>query len=607
MIHIEEYIVQTNLSKRTIYNYIKTGKLKTTKLNGRTYIISDGNDTRMIIKKNVNRNVKQIKQSINDIILYEGPRDKVAAVKKIEQIINCWKAQGVIIKGYSAKSVYRKIKDRKTERKTRVDKFSVRNELLNKIFPKVRNFASNLYMLDAEGSLNNVVDLIYEYAKRNEDYFEVAAIPKPTLYRQLLLDFKQSGYETLHQYFNHYNQFKNTLPRVTGAFTDDIEFMDYIAGDDHKADVASVYVYDNMLKKVVKKQVKIWGWDEPVTMKTWIYCKVGDITAEDLILSLIPVIMEVGLPKKGLLIDNGIGRSEIFKEFWKKLTGSIPHYSGAYEPTNKATTELKHSLWKSEFDSFQKNFVSPHKEDGRHSGPALSPEEADMFFEDYKSKLNNYITGYYLERVRTRTIKGKTEKISIKDYFDRCWTKHQEIEVTPQQIRYALSISQVKTYSNGIKIGKESYIPIEPLPISYNNKSFTVLTNPFDSSEIDVYALDDILDRNSGEFFEKGSYITTLYNTRLHPEKRKIVIEYQNKIKKNLKLVAQQITAVKELDKALPDTVAPNSEIIKQREEAIKQTTTILHQTINKLPTSTQSLELACDEEEYSLTIESED
>ena len=95
MIHIDEYIQQSNDSRATLYRRIQSGELLTTKVNGKTYVITSGiqQAAQSSIIKNLKQNIKEIKQQLDDIILYEGQKDKAAAVKKIEQITTYWRTQ----------------------------------------------------------------------------------------------------------------------------------------------------------------------------------------------------------------------------------------------------------------------------------------------------------------------------------------------------------------------------------------------------------------------------------------------------------------------------------------------------------------------------------
>jgi hypothetical protein len=615
MLSLDEYLSKTNTSRRTFFNHRDAGKILTIKVNGKLFIL-DKSESLNLSNKQRRQIIAAFKERLDEMIQTADPMNKAAMVKRIESLVATLKAHGIVIKGYNKKSIYRKIHLAKLygklQRKTRSDKFSIRNELLNSSFQKIKELAAAVYFRNAQPNLNLTVDLILEHAKRNEKYYEIAAIPKSSLYRQLSLDFEQSGFKTLHQYMNHYNKFSQTLPTVTGAFTDDIKFMQFICGDDHKCDVAAVKVYNKLTGKVEEKQVKIWFWNEAKTMYPlgWVI-KVGDFTTHDLITSLIDVLFQYGLPTDNILIDNGIGRSEEFKNFWRKIALKEPNYSAAYTPTNKATIERTFGIFKSEFDSFQKNYVSPHKEDARHTTAALSPEAAELFFDEYKKKLEAYIMGFFIERPRIRIIEGKRRRINIKDYFNGLLLTHRKQEVLPQQVRYALSSTQVKTYQNGIKLGTEFYHSADILPVSFNGQEFIVFTNPNDDSEIDLYALNDILIRETGEFYQKNSYITTLYNTRMTADKKSLVMQQRKKINKLLKKMSEEITALQQIEHPLPDTVTPNGELLKERDELQKRNQSLLRERISTLPTG--ALPLATNDErnpeeeehEYSLTYDS--
>ncbi|GMU99347.1 MAG: hypothetical protein AMXMBFR51_20820 [Ignavibacteriota bacterium] len=545
----------------------------------------------------------------------ETIKNVLIMVKHYEDVLK------IKLRGYNYKSICEKIKgNRPIYRKERGDKGSIRNQVVAENFAKILELVSFYYFKDAEGKLNTAIDLALAYAKRNENYYELTTLKnyKSTLRRQLSLHFRESGYQTIHDYLNHYNRFKNSLPRVTGAFTDDIKFMSRIYGDDHKADVASVWVYDDIKKEVVQRQVMIWSWDEPVTMKTWVYCKAGALNVDDLIQSVIPVILEVGLPREGFVTDNGIAKSEKWKRFISRLyeaTGLATNgyrFSPAYEPTSKATTELKHMIWKREFDAYQRNYVAPNKEQGRHTGNALSPEEADMFFEDYKRKFEAYITGFYLERERSRNIGGKKVRISIKDYFDKFWQDYEPIYPTPQQIRWALSETKIVTYNNSITINKEQYTDrSDSCPVSFNGQRFIVLYNPYDLQEVDLYALRSFTDRITGVYYQEGSYITTLYNTRINTDKIGTVKRLQKDIRKNIKQLSVSVTALQELENGMPDEVSGNGEVIERRKTYRKQAEITIKQKIINLPKTQQPLqesEVSNEPEaEYNLTITEEE
>ncbi len=624
MIHIEEYIQQSNLSRRTIERYIQAGELLSIKLNGKTFILKD-DQLAGLKAKSRKQIISSVKDQLNVMLTeaHNNPALKSETIKNIEKVILSWSLHNIIIKGYDKKSCYRKINDLgKIERKTRSDKFSIRNEVLSANMPKLRPLAAYIYKKNAQGNLSIICDLIKFHAKNDEEYYEFANVPKATLYRQLTLDFKQSGFKSVHQYFNHHNLWAKTLPTVTGAFTDDINFFDYIAGDDHKADVASVYVYDEASGKTILKQVKIWLWVEVRTMMPlgWII-KTGDINSRDLELSLAEVFLRWGLPKKQILIDNGIGRSAEFQAFVNKIYAGMRegrgkiHYSAAYTPTNKATMERSFGLIKNELDVFQKNFVGPNKEtESRHSTKALSPESADLFIEDYKRKLEQYLTGFFIERERLRVINGDKTRISIKSYFDNLYKSYEPSPIAAKDIRYALSQTDEKVYRGSIKFKGSEYLPIESLPLSFHGQRFRILYYPNDLSEIDIYALDDMLDRQTGLLIQKNNFIATFISTRTREDRREAVLKARKHLEKDIKELSEDYTSLMSLEgklfeSSMPDMVANNGKILEQRETTKKAAKIAIKTSLQKLPGQNLTIENrpAADLQETSLTIEDSD
>ncbi len=609
MIQVEEYIQNAGVTRMTIFRHINSGKIPSVKLYGRRYIITEVASLSAKEKKSI---IKSVRAECDALIECADLNDKPATVKQVCDKINYWSAQGIAIKGYNPKSVYRKIGKAKAngtlQRRTRADKGTIKNNLLAQNFNRIAELAAKVYFQNAQPNLNLTVDLIQQFAKEHEEYYELAAISRHTLYRQLSQHIKESGKKTLHEFLNRYNKFKKTLPNVRGAFTDDIGFMDYIVIDDHKHDVATVKVYNELTGKVEEKQVQSWECSEAKTMKPlgWL-TKTGEFTAKDLIQLVSQVVMQYGLPQVNIMVDNGLGRSEEFKNFWRKLSSKEPHYSIAYSPNGKATRERAFRIEKDEFDAFQKNYVSPHKEDSRHTTAALSAESGELFFDEYKQQFESYLTGWFQER--PRKLNGRSQRISIKEYFNQFWQQYEKQEVTAQQLRWAISKAEVKKFNNAIKIGRDEFIPPSPLPVSFNGQSFIVLSNPFDKTEIDLYALKYTVDRIYGEVWEKNQFIGTLYNTRLHPEKRALIAKLNKSINKNLRKMAGDIAAKKHLVNPRPDTVGTNGELLLERAKFMKQTENALKNTINTLPSElliTQRDETETpnesQSEEYSLT-----
>lgn len=554
------------------------------------------------------------KQYLDELILTADPQNKQATVLIIENYVRTQRRSGIIIKGYNRKSIYRKINKARAEgrlqRKTRRDKGLIRHQTLSTNFDKIQQLAVQTYMQHAQGSLSLIVDLIIHFAREHEEYYEIAGISRSTLYRQLRAAFIRNGFRNMHQFVNHYNKWKATLPTVTGAFTDDIQFMQYISGDDHKCDVAGVLYFNEHTGKVEQKQIKIWFWNEAKTMYPlgWVI-KVGDFTAEDLIRSLSQVVYQYGLPLDNVLIDNGIGRSDEFRQFWIRLAQKEPHFSAAYTPTNKATIELGFGIFKREFDSFQTNFVSPHKEDGRHPTAALSAPAADLLAKEYIRKLESYLTGFFIERDRVRVINGKPTRINIKKQFEQHMLTYQPRAVSARDIRFALSQSVIKRYENGITLNRDTYLPSDALPFSFTGREFIVFYNPHDRAEVDLYASDQMIVGETGEIIDKGGYVTTLYNTRTHPEKRALVMKLRAQANKLARQAVEKHVIAQQIEHPTPDTVSTNGQLLEQRAEHIKRLQTKVRDVIDTLPDEAipSSSQSAATEAEYGLTYEQEE
>lgn len=343
---------------------------------GSLHLLVDKNMPKETVQKVFAKNVKEIKKNLNDIILTEGPKDKAGTVNKIEGIVKYWQRHGITLKGFNAKSIYRKIQKAEThkglkleplKRKTRGDKGTIRNNNIAEILEThILPLAANIYFQNAKSNLKLTVDLMIDYAKTDENFYEIAAMSPHTLRKVLRREFMERGMEDKHELLNHYNLwFAKKRATVTGAFTDDIEFMDYLLGDDNKRNVASAWVYNPKTRKKELKQIRSWNWVEAKTGKILSYKNTtGDLTAEDVIETLIEALQKSGLPNKGIIIDNGIGSSAAFKNFFNRLNNANAFIHGngyekikcvlgkPYHPLDKAPVERSFGWTKEEFDTF---------------------------------------------------------------------------------------------------------------------------------------------------------------------------------------------------------------------------------------------------------------
>lgn len=544
MLSIEKFADLNQIAVRTVYDQIRKGKLQSLKLDGTSYVVTNEelelNDEklkRQILKakrKEWNRIILQLNQNIKAGL--DGCNVKMT-IDAIRKDVKHWEEKGIKVTGFSEKSLYRKIKQGKTDRKTRDDKHIYRNSVLKSVsaLDKLLALASHFYFKNAYPNVNLTIDLIHKHAKENEDYWELADVPRSTMKRTLNKEFYSRGWKEKHQFLNHYNRWKQNKAKVHGAFTDHVKFMDWIVGDDHKSDIDKVLVFNPNRNEFEKQTVHGWFWLEAKTQKVLSYIiKPGELNAEDLILTLMDALMQYGKPNKGVLIDNGIGESVRFQEFL--LKAGIPlKFSKPYEPTHKATIERSFAYHKTEHDAFLKNFVgSNHLVEGRHSTSKLSAEDCHITFNDYKKSLDTYLTNFYEQRERDRTIDAKVIRISIKELFDSFWKNFDKRPVDTKVLRYAYSQDEIRRFNNGISFIRNktrfNYLPSEALAPAFNNRKYTVCFNPADLNVIDIYALEDIIDKTTGEFKQKGDYVTTLYNLRnVDPVERQAQVAKFNK------------------------------------------------------------------------------
>lgn len=569
MITVERYLQEHNtISRRTLFRYIKRGLIKSKKMNGRLYIEDETIklEAQASIQKLHKDLIKKIKQELDDIILYQGKEDRKAVIEKITKIVNYWKAQGLMIKGYDEKSIYRKI-NKGPNRKKRGDWYQIKNPLLAKMFEShILPLAAHIYLKHAKPTVRGTVDRLIAYAERNEDFYEIAAIPRETLYKAVNREFKNMGLPALHEYQNHYNSwYSNNMAKVKGYWTDDIKFMDWILGDDNKRNVASAWVYNEEKRCNELKQIKSWNWIEAKTGRVLAFInKTDDLTTKDVILSLIMALKENGLPNQGIIIDNGIGSSKEFKEFFERLNFGIEYYQCGgkiilklgkpYHPTSKAPIERSFGWTKDEFDGYNfKNFVGDnHKKEGIHTSNSLTPEKADYSFEEYDRLFRQYIGGYYETRPRTRIINGKRELISIRDYWDREMESYAIKPLDERVLRYAMMIEKELTIKTGVlNISIEGYVndylPVNnysTLPPSFYNKRFKILYSPADLSNIDLYAMEEFIDRVDGLDIKAGDYICTLASVGKVDEKSMMISKYNNNVVKEIKKMAVKVINV---------------------------------------------------------------
>ncbi|MCS7054089.1 MAG: hypothetical protein NZM09_10205, partial [Ignavibacterium sp.] len=289
--------------------------------------------------------------------------------------------------------------------------------------------------------------------------------------------------------------------------------------------------------------------------------KTDDLNTKDVILSLVIALKENGLPNKGIIIDNGIGSSKEFKEFFDRLNFGIEYYQCGekivlklgkpYSPTSKAPIERSFGWTKDEFDGYNfRNFVGDnHKKEGIHTSNSLTPEQADYSFEEYDRLFRQYIGGYYETRPRIRIINGKRELISIRDYWEREMKDYVIKPLDERVLRYAMMREKEITIKAGVlSISIEGYVNdylpennYSTLPTSFYNKRFKIMYSPDDVSRVDLYALENFVDRVDGLEVKAGDYICTLRAISKADEKAMIVSKHNKAVEKATKKIAIKI------------------------------------------------------------------
>lgn len=560
---IDQYIEQTGLSRATVFNHINAGKLLSYKQNGKTCIFTD-EQVKITCPKLQRQIISSKKAEWNREIINAHSQlragieiNKQSIIGSILADVRHWQDKGIYIPGYSEKSLYRKISLAKVERKSRDDRGILRNSVLksNSALEKLLSLAAYFYFGDLKSNnplykhgmtvsnISLVCDLVIKHSKENEDYYELAAVPKPTMKRVLCDEFYSRGYKEKHKWLNHFNQWKNSRAKVHGAFTQHIEFMDWIIGDDHKSDIDKVLVWNDARKRYELETCKGWHWIEGKTQKVLSYViKPGELNSEDLILSLMEALMQYGKPNKGILIDQGIGKSIRFQDFCNRAEVPV-EYSKPYEPTHKATIERSFGYIKNEHDTFIKNFVGGnHPEEGRHTSAKLSAETCDITFEQYKKSFDAYINDFYETRERNRTIDNKIIHISIRDLFNSYWRNHDKQDIDLRVLRHAAQFEEIRKYQGGMvnftrKNTRYSYMPKEALPPAFNNRKYKFYFHPFDLSVIDMYSLCYIEDKTTGWVINRNEFVCTLHNIlAAEPEdRRQDVVKFNRQSEKYLK------------------------------------------------------------------------
>jgi len=603
MLTVDQYISKSGLDRATVYRQIKEGKIAHIG-KGRNRRILDESNREDFQNPKFRKAVIKYQQEQYDRGLLQANMLYIQAGKKhtaeteaikdaILRDVESWLQRGIKINGYSVKSIYRKISHgaEKTIKKERDDKGLYKNSVLssNSSLEKFLEVASYIYFTYKKPNINNCVNLLLDYARNNERYWELAAIPRATAIKALKKECYNRGWKEAHTYMNHFNEWKNGKAKLMGAFTDDkhCRFGDWIVGDDHKADIDKVLVWNPIRKCFEKKTLKGWHWEEVKTQKCLGYViKGGELNVEDLIISLMMALKEFGKPSKGILIDNGLGRSSRFQDFCNRA-GLIIKYALPYEGTGKALKERAFRYYKDEFDNKADNYVgSNHAKEGYHPTAALSAPETTTTFEEYSKAFAEYIYGGYETRERDREINGKKIRVSIRNLYNSYMQSFKKVEISDETLRFAYQFEKIVKYRNGLSIRLKNemyhYLPA-PLSYHFNNRKYICCYNPLNMSEVDLYTMERIIDMNTGELFaEKNVRIATLTCTRnvSAQEHKEFIIRHNKEYEKHVKGMANALVdrAAAADPTILNPALSDEGRIIDTRKKAVSEVTKVLKQ-----------------------------
>lgn len=476
-------------------------------------------------------------------------------VSRIQERLKVWKSKGVALRGYSPQACYKKINDvNLLSRQRRGDLFEVKNNILSnpESYKKLEALVLELYDGDGrkEPSIRMICKRIVMKSKADEKFYELAAIPFSTLYDHAKKIIDRLGAKHKHLLENNYSEFNRKRPYVWGAHTADINFMEYFTMDDHVMEIDGALEYNTINGQWEKKKVYLWTVMEAKTLQKLAYMlKPTSFNSDDIKLLMLQAITNAGRPLKAILMDNGLGSSTKCSQFLDRL--KINHDPGpAYEPLHKSVHERSWGFIKNEFCAQWPNYIGGGRSEVRHTSKRLSPEECTYTYKEFEKAFDKYMEGFFQTNIRTRTEYNDKEEISIRDNFNRYYMQYDKQMIDPCELRTSYMECVVKFfgYQSLVWSGKGLFNP------SINNslhpvlcdRSYLCYYNPLDWSAIDMYAMEDILIQDTGEYYLKGTKVATLYNQygKSSQEKQKLTSILR---KKHTKATRQLVTATVDL------------------------------------------------------------
>lgn len=565
LITLEDYSTMTGVPLRTLQHRVKTFKLPAVKKGKQTFVtptlsMDDSTREKLLKEKKVEWDRRLETARIHYQKDNKATAESSAIIKEVNVEAKQWAVMLGIpkIKGYSSiRSLQVKVQKNLIQKKTRNDKFKLRRQYAGKstglstdAVQKAIDLVSIFFEKDPLKSLENAVDRALYFAEQDEEYWEVKAINVYTLRRLCKQAMRQAGFNTLVEFFNHYNIHRKKLAYVKGSFIYDIGFKDVYSLDDHKFDIAGVLVWDEVKGEFVKKHIYSWFVVDLYTMYPLAYeIKTTPFTNEDIVRLLMKTLKQHGKPNVKIICDQGLAADPPVIEFCNKA-GIILEPQEAYSPTKKAPNERIFKFCKNEADIYNENFTgSNHPVEGRHRTVKLSPEETTELENEAIKRYDHYVNGYLIDRPRklprigTEHLQDNTHRVSIRTLYDHFMPKHEFEPVDDRVLRYAYMKSDiVKNFNHFyITFKKEMYLPVKnsDIPLAVIDPAYKVKVayDPADLKYIDVYAMQDTLDSFTGNLIEKGKFICTLerLDSELsHDEKASRVYSNNRKFQKKV-------------------------------------------------------------------------
>lgn len=563
---ITEYCAEKGMSRRNVQRWIGKGKVKSCKIGGKVYIIEQEDTSQPITDRT--EGVKErwdtmIKRAIR---LHKEDASNPEIRMLTDRIVR--ENEALKMRGYDYKSLRRKITTGVVERKPRADRFTIKHRILRKQISRVIDELEPLYFKPAKRNLNYAIDRLLMKAAETEEMWEIAAIPKSTLYTAMNRYATANGFKDVEELMNHHNAFEYNRVTCHGAFTEDIKFMQVWALDDHKTDVAGAWVWNEKIKKYELKQVTSWVLIDAHTMYplAWKF-KCGSFSSDEIVDLIAQALLKYGRPSEKIICDQGLGAERRVKQFCYKA-GVLLDDQLAYQPRHKATMERFFGWVKEESDVLQNNFVgSNHPVEGKHSGPQLSPEATEELVSEAIIRYDDYFMNMLVNRPRKMKRAGAehlldaTGRIQLSTLFATFRREYVPDYITAKELRAAyMKVDNPRRFYNELKFANDHYMPLDVQSPALNGRKFYVGYLPFDLQTIDLYASESFVDAVFGVEYSAGDFVCTLASQRaMNSEERKVRVAKYNKEYRKL---------VRSLMPAIPEEVRPDGTVSSTRKSA---------------------------------------